>query len=271
MQIGLIGFGAIGQEIAARLSSGQYGVRLAGVLLKPNSPSAAAAKAVGIEVVESATQLSHLGVSWAIECAGHSALSMHGPAVLEQGMSLLVASIGALADDHLKAQLDTACRQYRGAGELPYVSFCSGALGGLDALSGARHSPPLEVTYISEKPIHAWRGTAAETMIDLDQVKGTAVFFTGSARQAALQFPQNANVAAAVAFAGVGLDNTNVKLCAVEGQSVNRHQVIAHGSFGHMHCLVEGKPLERNPKTSVLAATSLLEATINVTRQLRLV
>jgi aspartate dehydrogenase len=266
MQIGLIGFGAIGQEIAARLSQPENtAIRIRAVLLRADSPSAAVAVAAGFTVVTRASELSALGVTWVIECAGHSALARHGGEVLAQGLHLLVASVGALANDELRNQLFASCQ--KGA----QILFCSGALGGLDALASARHTRPLSVTYISEKPVSAWRDTPAQHLIALDDVQGCVTFFTGSAREAALQFPQNANVAAAVAFAGVGLDNTQVELRAVKGQTVNRHQIIANGAFGSLHSTVEGQPLARNPKTSMLAAMSLLEATVNQSRALKLV
>ena len=41
--------------------------------------------------------------------------------------------------------------------------------------------------------------------VDLDSLTRTTVFYTGNAREAALRFPQNANVAAAVAPAAVKL------------------------------------------------------------------
>ncbi len=266
MQIALIGFGAIGQEIAARLNQPEYAaIRIRAILLSANSPSAAAAAASGFTVVTRASELSALGVTWVIECAGHSALQRHGGEALAQGLPLLVASIGALANDPLRYQLLGSCQ--KGA----QILFCSGALGGLDALASARHAAPLSVTYVSEKPVDAWRGTHAETLIALNNVEDSVTFFTGSAREAALAFPQNANVAAAVAFAGVGLDDTRVQLRAVKGQTVNRHQIIAQGAFGSLHSTTEGVPLTRNPKTSILAALSLLEATINHSRAFKLV
>lgn len=43
-----------------------------------------------------------------------------------------------------------------------------------------------EVTYTSFKPQHAWRGTAAEQVLDLDHSETEREFFVGTAREAAL-------------------------------------------------------------------------------------
>jgi aspartate dehydrogenase len=269
MRLGLIGFGAIGQEIAQRLEQSstdpaQDKASIAAVLLRENSPNWAAAQSLGLPVVTGVQAMLACRVNLVIECAGHAGLTQCGAQVLTAGVPILIASVGALADQTLLTQL----MQYCGTGA--QILLPAGALGGLDALASARHAGALEVTYISEKPIAAWRGTAAESMINLDSVQGVRLFFTGTARQAAMQFPQNANVAAAVGFAGVGLDQTQVQLCAVEGLAINRHRIKAQGQFGKMEIVIEGKPLARNPKTSILAATSLIEATLNLSRTIRL-
>jgi aspartate dehydrogenase len=69
-----------------------------------------------------------------------------------------------------------------------------------------------KVTYKGCKSPKSWRGSYAEQLVDLDQVSEATVFFRGTAREAALKFPANANVAATIALAGLGMDETMVEL-----------------------------------------------------------
>jgi aspartate dehydrogenase len=201
-----------------------------------------------------------------IEAAGHQALAQHGVAVLEAGIDLMVASVGALADALLLNQLSTAARS--GGSSL---LIAAGALGGLDALASAKWAGFSEVTYRSEKSPKAWQGTAAQQLVDLENVTASTVFFEGNAREAALMFPQNANVAAAVALAGAGFEKTTVQLCADPHARFNRHLVNAQGPFGSIAVQIEGRVLPQNPKTSMLAPLSLVEALVNRCRSIRLV
>lgn len=190
-----------------------------------------------------------------VECAGHAALRAHAPDVLRAGADLLVASVGALAD----AELETALRgvaQASGAS----VLMPAGAVGGLDALGAARISGLDSVEYTSVKSVQSWRGSHAEKLVDLDQVRDRLVFFTGSAREAARLFPQNANVAATVALAGIGFERTAVRLTVDPEVRHNKHHVRAAGAFGSIEISVVGRTLPANPKTSILAPMSLLRA-----------
>jgi aspartate dehydrogenase len=133
-------------------------------------------------------------------------------------------------------------------------------VGGLDALAAARHAGLAEVRYVGRKPPGAWHGTAAEQRVDLAQISGVTQIFEGSARQAALRFPQNANVAAAIALAGIGLDKTRVQLYADPGISGNLHRIEAQGAFGNFHIELCGIALPDNPRTSRLTVGSLARA-----------
>lgn len=84
------------------------------------------------------------------------------------------------------------------------------------------------------------------------------MFFTGTAREAATLFPDNSNVAATIALAGVGLDDTKVELIADPELTHNIHHIMVEGVFGKLEISITGLPLAENPRTSSLAAFSAL-------------
>jgi aspartate dehydrogenase len=194
------------------------------------------------------------------ECAGHAAVRQYGEAVLGGGCDFVVISIGALADDTLRAALLSAAQRHGVRLVLP-----SGAVGGLDALGAARLSGLRTVTYTGRKPPAAWRGTPAERLLDLDALSAPAIFFEGTARQAATDYPQNANVAAAVAIAGLGFDATKVRLIADPAAARNVHEISVRASCGDFDLQLEGRPSPLNPKTSLMAGFSVAREILNRT------
>ncbi len=193
-----------------------------------------------------------------VECAGHQAVDAHGAAVLQAGVDLLVVSVGALADAARERALTVAARTAHKKLILP-----SGAIGGIDWLTAARSAGLRRVTYRSRKPPQAWVGSAAELHIPRDGLAVATPFFQGSAREAALQYPRNANVAATVALASLGFDATRVELIADPHVTANIHEIEAEGEGGRMSLRLEGIPDARNPRSSVMTAHSVVRAILN--------
>lgn len=250
MKIGLIGCGAIANYVTAQLAERNLVPEV--LLLRETrcltGPGAA---------VPQVTQAEDLpdGIDLMVDCAGHAALAQHGPALLSRGIDLITVSLGALADAALAERLEEACA--RGAARL---HLASGAIGALDCLAAARVSGLDHVTYTGRKPPAGWKGSPAEDQLSLETLECAATHFDGLARDAARAYPKNANVAAAVALAGLGFDATRVRLIADPDVTANIHEIHAEGAFGVFSFRIEGRALPDNPRSSALAAMSAVAA-----------
>ena len=257
--VGLIGYGGIAKDVLAALGAADTGVSFVGALCRQGRMAAAQAALPGIPIVESLDELLARSPKLVAEVAGQGAVRECGTAVLRRGIHLLVISIGALAEPKLLEGLKAAAREGRSRILLP-----AGAIGGIDAIAAMRLGGLNAVRYRSRKPPAAWRGSPAEKVADLDKLKDRTVLYRGTAGEAALLYPQNANVAAAVALAGLGFDETEVELVADPDAPGNVHEIEAEGVAGGFAIQLQGNPSRTNPKTSALAALSVARALINL-------
>jgi aspartate dehydrogenase len=257
--VALIGYGGIAQDALAALHAAGSSVKIAGVLCRAGRSAKARAALGDVTVVESLADLLALRPNIVAEVAGQGAVAEYGPEVLRRGFDLLVISVGALAEPALRERLKAAAVEGNSRLLLP-----AGAVGGIDAIAAMRAGGLNSVRYRSRKPPAAWRGSPAEKVADLDKLTGRTVLYRGTAGEAALLYPQNANVAAAVALAGLGFDNTEVELVADPQAPGNVHEIEAEGAAGRFAIQLQGKPSRTNPKTSALAALSVARALINL-------
>lgn len=133
----------------------------------------------------------------------------------------------------------------------------SGAIAGLDGIRAAALGHLSSVHLITRKPPRAFAGAPglARRRIRVEGLRRPRVLFRGPAAQAVRAFPQNVNVAATLALAGLGSARTRVTVIADPTVRSNIHEISATGSFGKLHIRVENRP-SKNPKTSRLAMQS---------------
>ena len=247
MRLVLVGWGAIGAEVARLLAARKAAVELVGVAVRD------ASRHLPCPVITDPAHLAALRPDLVVEAAGRTAVMPWGEAALRAGADFAPASTSAFAEPgKLERLLDLARAAAR------QVLIPAGALGGMDALSAASRLPLYSVTHEIRKPALAWLGTEAETLCALSDLTAPTVFFEGSARAAAQRFPQNANVALITALAGLGPDSTTLRLIADPVSTTNSHRVLAQGDFGQMEIALENAPLAHNPKSSALTALSLV-------------
>jgi aspartate dehydrogenase len=251
--IGIVGCGAIGKALIRAVQGGKLSVRVAGVTSRTESnardflssfrqpPEYLPLK----DLVDSADMI--------IEAAGGAVVPGLAEEVFAAGKDLMVISVGALLDhpEVIDESRRTGCRLY-----VP-----SGAIAGLDGIKSAVVGAITHVTHTTRKPPVGLEGAPylVERGISLAGLQEEKEIFSGSAREACRGFPANVNVTAAVSLAGIGPDQTRVKIFAVPGLVRNCHDIDVEGEFGKLHVHIENVPSE-NPKTGKLTALSIIRA-----------
>ena len=256
MKLGVIGCGTIGSYILEQVAAKpELDIKVAAVCGRSDTSK-------GRELVERSaifwtTDISTLfqKVDVVVEAASHEALATSGAMCLEHGISLVPVSVGALADEALLANLKNAATK---GGAVLHVP--SGGIGGMDALQAACVAGVDKVTMTSRKMPRAWKGIPyVERMgVDLEAIKEPYLLYDGPARECVKEFPQNINIAAVLSLAGIGFDRTIVRIFADPSVTLNTHEVAWEGVSGKCRIVLENVPAPENPKTTYLAALSVL-------------
>lgn len=255
MRVALLGGGTIARLVLEHRPPGIEVCALAG--RNPSSRGASLGREFGIPYIVGREALLAARPQAVLEAASHEAVREHLVPLLEAGLDVVVLSAGALADDGLRRSAEAAARR---SGALFYVP--SGGIGGLDALKTACLAGVDQVSIQVAKPPAAWKGIAfvEKSGIDLAGLESAHVLFEGPAREGVPHFPQNVNIAAVLALAGVGMDRTRLKVVADPALTLNTHTIRVSGACGRITLVLENVPSPDNPKTSWLACYSALAA-----------
>lgn len=257
--VGLIGYGAIGRHIIKSWPTIAQDYVLSSVIGRTHQ-LAEIKSTCGSDVLVTDGDDEFLACmpDIVIEAAGHNAVRAFGPKVLAAGRQLYLLSVGAIADETTSEALRKASGEGGGRILVP-----AGALAGFDGLMALCSSGLRRVNYTSRKPAFAWDGTPGAELYNLDAIRAATTLFSGSAREAARLYPKNANLAAAVAMAGLGFDATNITLIADPNISHNVGEIDAEGDLGSLFVRVSGEADPANPKTSAIVGASVISALAN--------
>ena len=254
MKIALIGYGAIAHYVKTNLTVRGHLVKA--LILRADRPASDVDPNERVPTVCNTSAELPDTIEHVIDCAGHAGLREYGPDILRSGRDLTTVSIGALADQDLSSSLREAA-----ASGNSRLHLASGAIGALDCLRAAGVGHLNSVRYTGRKPPKGWLGSPAEMKLPLDTMSSEPkTHFKGTARQAAMEYPKNANVAAAVALSGAGFERTEVELVADPNIATNIHEIYAEGEFGEFEFRLSGRALSDNPRSSALAAMSVISS-----------
>ena len=247
-RVAIIGLGPLAREALAALAEhGADRIVVVGALDR-DPDRRADADALGIPLVASVAELLALDPTVVLELAGHGAVREHVPTVLRHGTDVIVTSLGALADDGLRAELAAAATEGRATASIP-----SGAIGGLDAIAAARLIGIDSVTHtIRKHPTSLLDIEGARAVID---GTGLSELFRGPARDAIARYPAATNVTAALSIAGAGFDRTEVTVVADVAAIRNQHRIEARGPFGSIVVEMENERVPGSTSGAIVVAS----------------
>ncbi|MFL6452522.1 MAG: aspartate dehydrogenase [Nitrososphaeraceae archaeon] len=261
--VALIGCGTIGKEIAFAIDSGR--IKNASIVTLFDKVKSAAYELrsklhhndphIFSDFTEFISSRSFKGTDIVVEAASQDAVNSFCKKIVENGKSLMIMSVGALADQLLLSELlDKASHNQC------HIYVPTGAIAGIDAIRSVRHlidyvmlSTTKSPKALSDAPFFNMAG------FDPSKLNQKTVIYEGSAADAVKKFPSNVNVAAVLGLAGVGIENTMVKIIVDPNTDRNQHEITVNGKFGEMTLSVRNIPSPTNPKTSFLAVLSAIE------------
>ncbi|RZV45245.1 MAG: aspartate dehydrogenase [Acidimicrobiales bacterium] len=255
VRVAFVGWGAIARTAAELLANSPVEIVAVAVrdgsIDRPDLPA-------GAQLITEPGELAATAPELVAEAAGRDSVAVWGHVALEAHADYVVSSVSAFADASVLKELREAA-----ASNNRRVVIQPGAVAGVEALAAARLMGIDVVEHRIVKPPHAWLGTPAETLCALEDLTEPEAFFSAPAVEAAAAFPKNANVAMTTALAGIGPDATKITLVADPTASTNRHELHAHGAFGQLDVAIANSPLPANPKSSAMAALSLVRTIEN--------
>jgi len=263
MRVSLIGCGAIGSELAVAIDSGKVGSATLVALFDTIEDAAQKLRLRlrndNVAIFSNFSELtssSEFKVSdIVIEAASQAAAKNFSKRIVEYKKDLLLMSVGALADELFLSQLLSVVSQNGN-----HIYIPSGAIAGIDAIKSVKAMLD-SVTLTTTKNPKALAGAPFfnSNPTRLNSMKKKTLIYQGTAADALNKFPANINVAAVLSLAGIGIQETNVKIVADPHITVNQHQIEAAGTFGEIAITVRSIPTPNNPKTSLLAILSAIE------------
>lgn len=239
--VGIVGCGAIARTITDFALKENLGVHIKFFYDQDMERAEnLAAHAGGVAVQNVQDMLSY--VDLIVEAASPGAVVEIVPKVLESKRDVIIMSLGALMDQDLKHHLEDLARKNHSRIYMP-----SGAIAGLDGVKSASMGEIREVNLVTRKPPRSL-GISTDT---------EKVLYDGKASGAVRKFPANINVAAALSIA-CGME-ADVKIVADPKIDRNCHEIHVVGDFGEITTTTQNRSCKTNPKTSLLAAYSVIK------------
>lgn len=256
IKVGIAGVGAIGGAVTKKLlsSEGIDGFALR-CICDPNSGEQYNVDNVSLEKLVDASDL-------IIECLPAAEVPTLASMVFKANKDIIFISSAALL---VYPQILDELQNSGSRAHLP-----SGALCGLDGVIAMKEMGIEHAQIASTKPPLGFNGApfVMETGLDLTEITEKTMIFSGNALEASKGFPANINVAATLSLAGIGAEKTCVEIWADPVATGNAHEITVKSAYSTLTSRIENMPDPANPKSSVLAAQSIIATLRNMSNAL---
>lgn len=253
LKVGIVGCGAIGSYLAKAVSSdftdktelaALYDTKIEKVYKLTsalNNP-----KLVALNLEDLINRVNLVIEATKCDCAFDIAKR-----AISASRDIMIMSVGGIIEHYKELRVLSEEKNAR-------IFIPSGAICGIDGLKAATFSKINRVTLITKKPPQAFLGVPyiLKKKVRLDNIKEETVIFEGDALSAIRAFPQNVNVAATLSMAGIGAENTVVRIIASPNIARNIHEIEIESEAGKIVTRTENVIHPDNPKTSYLAVLS---------------
>ena len=252
MKIGIIGFGAIGFDVAKKLDSQSNIFNLIGINSKTEEKIIKKTqkfnKIPKIYDLDKLCRISDI----VIDCAPKNAFKTIVEKCLKYKTKLItVSGAGILENLKLVEMAKKNSTQF---------FLASGAIIGLDGLNAVSQGEVSYVKMVTKKPPNALFKAkfVLENNLNLKNLKKPKLIFSGTAFEGAKAFPANVNVAAAVGLAGIGAKKTKLEIWADPNLTKNTHTIIVESDSSNFKIQLENVQSKENPGTGKITALSVV-------------
>ena len=241
MKIGVMGCGSIANALTNFKLNEKLDVNISYFFDLNKENSSALASKIGAKSADTVDDLIN-NCDLIVECASQVAVRNSIPQILENGIDVVIMSVGALLDKDFKDNIEDLAKRNNAKIYLP-----TGAITGIDTIQAAKLGEIEKVSLVTRKPPIS----LGKTLEGVDE----EILFEGKASQAVKEFPKNINVSSSLSLAS-GID-ADVKIIADSKIDKNTHEIKVQGTFGEFYSKTYNLSSPENPKTSMLAAYSL--------------
>ena len=258
-KLAIIGSGSLGSIIGKVVSQDlQEEYEVLGVLSGKIENAIKLADEIGCRAYKTLDEIINDKPDYIIEAASPNVLKDIGVKILENSINLIPLSVGALADKEFYKNVEETALKNNSRIHIP-----AGAVGGFDVLRASMLMENAEVSITTEKSPRSLNGAPYLKGRKLSEEKAEEIF-SGFAKEAIELFPENVNVAVTTAIATTGVENTKVSINSIPGFKSNKHEIKLEGETINVAITIETKPSKDNPKSSTLAAYSVISLLKNL-------